>query len=177
MEDITIVGIDLATSVFQVHATNAEGRTIVRKRLPRTRFLAFMFAVPPCVVAVEACATLHHWARELQALGHDVRLIPPTYVKPFVKRQKNDANDAEAIVEAALRPSMRTVPVKSPEQQALAMLFRTRELLLVQKTQLVNALRAHLAEQGVILAGGAPIYHTVHQASRGYDNSASADRA
>lgn len=154
MEEVTIVGVDLAKSVFQVHAANAEGRAVVRKRLPRTRFLAFMSAVPRCVVAMEACATAHHWARELQALGHDVRLIPPIYVKPFVKRQKNDANDAEAIVEAAMRPSMRTVPVKSPQQQALAMLFRTRELLLVQKTQLVNALRAHLAEHGVVVAGG-----------------------
>jgi len=141
MEEITIVGVDLAKNVFQIHAANAEGRAIVRKRLPRTRFLAFMSALAPCIVAMEACATSHYWAREVSALGHDVRLIPPIYVKPFVKRQKNDANDAEAITEAALRPSMRTVAVKSPEQQALAMLFRTRELLLVQKTQLVNALR------------------------------------
>lgn len=154
MEDITIVGVDLAKSVFQVHATDSDGRGVIRKRLPRTRFLSFMSQVRPCVVAMEACATSHHWARELTALGHDVRLIPPIYVKPFVKRQKNDANDAEAIAEAAMRPSMRTVPVKSPEQQALAMLFRTRELLLTQKTQLVNALRAHLAEHGVIVAGG-----------------------
>lgn len=154
MEEITIVGVDLAKSVFQIHAANAEGRAIVRKRLPRARFLSFMSLIKPCVVAMEACATSHHWARELTALGHDVRLIPPIYVKPFVKRQKNDANDAEAIVEAAIRPSMRTVPVKSPEQQALAMLFRTRELLLTQKTQLMNALRAHLAEHGIIVAGG-----------------------
>lgn len=154
MEEITIVGVDLAKNVFQIHAANAEGRAIVRKRLPRTRFLAFMSALAPCIVAMEACATSHYWAREVGALGHDVWLIPPIYVKPFVKRQKNDANDAEAITEAALRPSMRTVAVKSPEQQALAMLFRTRELLLVQKTQLVNALRAHLAEHGVIVSGG-----------------------
>ena len=154
MEEITIVGVDLAKSVFQIHAANADGRAIVRKRLPRARFLSFMSLIKPCVVAMEACATSHHWARELTALGHDVRLIPPIYVKPFVKRQKNDANDAEAIVEAAIRPSMRTVPVKSPEQQALAMLFRTRELLLTQKTQLMNALRAHLAEHGIIVAGG-----------------------
>lgn len=154
MEEITIVGVDLAKSVFQIHAANAEGRVINRNRLPRARFLCFMSQIKPCVVAMEACATSHYWARELTALGHNVRLIPPIYVKPFVKRQKNDANDAEAIVEAAMRPSMRTVPVKSPEQQGLAMLFRTRELLLTQKTQLVNALRAHLAEHGVIVAGG-----------------------
>lgn len=152
MEEITIVGVDLAKNVFQIHAANSEGRAIVRKRLPRTRFLIFMSGLSPCVVAMEACATSHYWARELRALGHEVRLIPPIYVKPFVKRQKNDANDAEAITEAALRPSMRTVPMKSSEQQALAMLFRTRELLLAQKTQLVNALRAHLAEHGVIVS-------------------------
>ena len=154
MDEVAIVGVDLAKSVFQVHASNSDGRAVTRKWLPRTRFLSFMSQIKPCVVAMEACATSHYWARELIALGHEVRLIPPIYVKPFVKRQKNDANDAEAIVEAALRPAMRTVPVKSPEQQALAMLFRTRELLLTQKTQLLNALRAHLAEHGVIVAGG-----------------------
>ncbi len=113
-----------------------------------------MSKLAPCVVAMEACATSNHWARELTDQGHEVRLIAPIYVKPFVKRQKNDANDAEAIVEAASRPSMRTVPIKSSEQQARAMLFRTRELLVMQKTQLVNALRAHLAEHGVVVPGG-----------------------
>lgn len=154
MEKITIVGVDLAKNVFQLHAADREGRAVMKKRVARSRFLSVMSQIEPCVVAMEACATSHHWARELNALGHEVRLIPPIYVKPFVKRQKNDANDAEAIVEAAMRPSMRTVPVKSREQQSLAMLFRTRELLVMQRTQLVNALRAHLAEHGVIVPGG-----------------------
>lgn len=154
MEKITIVGIDLAKNVFQLHATDREGRVVMKKRVARSRLLSTMSQIEPCVVAMEACATSHHWGRELNALGHEVRLIPPVYVKPFVKRQKNDANDAGAIVEAAMRPSMRTVPVKSSEQQSLAMLFRTRELLVMQRTQLVNALRAHLAEHGVIVPGG-----------------------
>ena len=145
MEKITIVGVDLAKNVFQLHAADRESRAVMKKRVARSRFLSIMSQIEPCVVAMEACTTSHHWARELNALGHEARLIPPIYVKPFVKRQKNDANDAEAIVEAALRPSMRTVPVKSSEQQSLAMLFRTRELLVMQRTQLVNALRAHLA--------------------------------
>jgi transposase len=154
MKKFTIVGVDLAKNVFQLHAAGAEDGPIVKKRLSRNQFLVFMSQIEPCKVAMEACATSHHWARELTALGHDVQLIPPIYVKPFVKRQKNDANDAEAIVEAALRPSMRTFPVKSKEQQALAMLFRTRDLLVMQRTQLVHALRAHLAEHGVAVRGG-----------------------
>jgi len=154
MKEFAIVGVDLAKNVFQLHGADAEGRVMMKKRLARDRFLLFMSQIEPCKVAMEACATSHHWARELTALGHDVRLIPPIYVKPFVKRQKNDANDAEAIVEAAMRPSMRTVPVKSKDQQALAMLFRTRELLVTQRTQLVHALRAHLAEHGVAVRGG-----------------------
>ena len=154
MEKVSIVGVDLAKSVFQVHGSAGDGRVLFRKKLSRTQFLHFMSKLEPCIVAMEACATANHWARALADQGHDIRLIPPIYVKPFVKRQKNDANDAEAIVEAASRPAMPTVPVKSSEQQARAMLFRTRELLVMQRTQLVNALRAHLAEHGVIVAGG-----------------------
>jgi len=154
MKKFAIVGVDLAKNLNQLHGADAEGRATLKKRLARSRFLAFMAEIEPCKIAMEACATSHHWARELTALGHKVCLIPPIYVKPFVKRQKNDANDAETIVEAAMRPSMGTVPIKSKEQQALAMLFRTRQLLVSQRTQLVHALRAHLAEHGVTVRGG-----------------------
>jgi transposase len=154
METLGVVGVDLAKNVFQLHGSSRDGHVVFRKKLARSQFLSFMSKLAPCVVAMEACATSNHWARELTDLGHEVRLIAPVDVKPFVKRQKNDANDAEAIVEAASRPSMRTVPIKSPEQQARAMLFRTRELLVMQRTQLVNALRAHLAEHGVVVSGG-----------------------
>jgi transposase len=154
MDEVSIVGVDLAKQVFQVHGAASDGRVLFRKKLSRPQFVRFVAALPRCTVAMEACGTAHHWGRELAQLGHDVRLIPPIYVKPFVKRQKNDAADAEAVAEAALQPTMRTVPVKTSEQQARAMLFRTRELLVGQRTQLVNALRAHLAEHGVIAAKG-----------------------
>lgn len=154
MENVTIVGVDLAKQVYQLHGAAADGSVVFRKRLTRTQFVRFMSEIPACIVAMEACATAHYWGREMSSLGHDIRLIPPTYVKPFVKRQKNDAADAEAIVEAAMRPTMRTVAVKTPEQQSRAMLFRTRELLVAQRTQLVNALRAHLAEHGVVVPKG-----------------------
>lgn len=154
MGEVSIVGIDLAKQVFQVHGATRDGNVLFRKKLARSQFLRFMASLPPCVVAMEACGTAHFWGREMERLGHDVRLIPPIYVKPFVKRQKNDIADAEAIAEAALRPTMRAVPIKSPEQQARAMLFRTRELLVGQRTQLVNALRAHLAEHGIIVPKG-----------------------
>ena len=154
MDEITIVGVDLAKQVFQIHGATADGRTIFRKKLSRPQFAKFMEALPPCIVAMEACGTAHYWSRELARLGHDIRLVPPVYVKPFVKRQKNDAADAEAIAEAAQRPNMRTVAVKSAAQQARAMLFRTRDLLVGQRTQLVNALRGHLAEHGIVLGKG-----------------------
>lgn len=154
MDEVIIVGVDLAKQVFQLHGAASDGRVIFRKKLSRAQFARFMAALPPCIVAMEACGTAHYWGREMATHGHDVRLLPPIYVKPFVKRQKNDMADAEAIAEAALRPTMRTVPVKTAEQQSRAMLFRTRELLVGQRTQLVNALRGHLAEHGFIMAKG-----------------------
>lgn len=154
MSDVSIIGIDLAKRVFQLHGAAADGSVVFRKKLSRDRLLPFLAAQPRCVVAMEACATAHDWGREIENLGHIVRLIPPIYVKPFVKRQKNDAADAEAIVEAASRPTMRFVAVKSEAQQARAMLFRTRDLLVRQRTQLINAVRGHLAEHGVVAAQG-----------------------
>jgi transposase len=154
MDEVSIIGVDLAKQVFQIHGAAADGQVLFRKKLSRPQFAKFMAAVPPCVVAMEACGTAHYWGRELARHGHDVRLIPPVYVKPFVKRQKNDSADAEAVAEAALRPTMRSVAVKTAGQQAQAMLFRTRDLLVGQRTQLVNALRGHLAEHGIVLAKG-----------------------
>ncbi len=154
MDEVSIVGVDLAKQVFQVHGAAADGRVLFRKKLSRLQFEKFVASLPPCVVAMEACGTAHYWGRELARFGHEVRLIAPVYVKPFVKRQKNDMADAEAIVEAAQRPTMRTVAVKTAAQQARAMLFRTRELLVGQRTQLINALRGHLAEHGIIVGKG-----------------------
>ena len=152
-EDI-IIGIDLAKNVFQLHGARRDGQVLFRKKLSRPQFRAFCAKHPKCLMAMEACSTSHYWARELKGMGHEVRLIPPIYVKPFVKRQKNDAADAEAITEAALRPSMSFVAPKSAEQQALAMMMRTREQLLEQRTATVNALRGHLAEFGIIAPVG-----------------------
>lgn len=154
MSEVTIVGVDLAKNVFQVHGAAADGTVVFRKKLSRLQFQRFMADLPACCVAMEACATSHYWAREVAKLGHEVRLIAPIYVKPFVKRQKNDAADAEAIVEAALRPNMRFVPVKSVDTQAQTMLFRSREQLVGQRTETINALRGHLAEFGIITAKG-----------------------
>ena len=154
MRKVSIVGVDLAKRVFQVHGAAADGAVIFRKKLSRAQLLPFLAGQPACIVAMEACATAHHWGREIGRLGHDVRLIPPAYVKPFVKRQKNDAADAEAIAEAAFRPTMRFVAVKTEAQQARAMAFRARDLLVRQRTQLSNALRGHLAEYGVVAAPG-----------------------
>ena len=155
MSEITTVGLDLAKNVFQVHGADASGRAELRKKLRRDQVLAFFSQLQPCVVAMEACGGAHFWGREIGKLGHEVRLIPPAYVKPFVKRQKNDAADAEAICEAAQRPTMRFVPVKSEETQGAAMVFRVRELLIRQRTQAINALRGHLTEFGQIVPQGA----------------------
>ena len=154
MGDITTIGLDLAKSVFQVHAIDEAGTVMMRKRLRRSQVLAFFAKVPPCLVGLEACATAHHWARELIALGHEARLMPPNYVKAYVKRNKHDVADAEAICEAVRRPSMRFVPVKTAEQQSALMMHRARDLLIRQRTMLVNALRGHLAEFGLIEAQG-----------------------
>ena len=150
----TMIGVDLAKNSFQIHAATMNGEVKFRRKLTRPQFLSFMAAQPPAVVVMEACGGAHHWARELAPLGHDVRLIAPVYVKPFVKRQKNDAADAEAIVEAAQRPEMRFVEPKSAEKQARALLFRTREQLVHQRTELVNALRSYLYEYGHVLPIG-----------------------
>jgi transposase len=154
MGEITTIGVDLAKHVFQVHGVDAEGATVLRKQLRRGQVLAFFSKLPPCIVGLEACATAHYWARELGALGHEVRLMPAQYVKAYIKRNKNDAADAEAICEAVSRPTMRFVPTKTAEQQAALLLHRGRERLVRQRTALVNALRAHLAEFGVIAPQG-----------------------
>ncbi len=154
MTEITTVGLDLAKSVFQVHAADRGGTPVVRKKLRRGQVLVFFAGLPPCLIGLEACASAHHWARELQALGHEVRLIPPQYVKPFVKTNKNDASDAEAICEALIRPTMRFATVKSAEQQSVLMLHRARELLVRQRTMLINALRGHCGEFGIVVAQG-----------------------
>ena len=147
---ITTVGLDLAKSVFQVHCIDSAGAVILRKKLRRSEVLGFFRSLGPCRVGMEACATAHFWAREIGALGHDVRMMPPSYVKAYLRRQKNDAADAEAICEAVTRPSMRFVPVKSAERQSVLVLHRSRELLVRQRTMLVNAIRGHCAEFGLI---------------------------
>jgi len=151
---ITTIGLDIAKSVFQVHGIDAQGSVVVARQLRRSRLIAFFEKLGPCLVGMEACATAHFWAREIARLGHEVRLMPPGYVKAYVKRGKNDAADAAAICEAVTRPSMRFVPVKSSEQQSALMLHRTRDLLIRQRTQLINALRAHMAELGLVAAKG-----------------------
>ena len=154
MTKITTIDLDLAKRVFQVHGIDATGAVVLRKRLRREDVLVFFTQLPPCRIGMEACSTAHHWARELRALGHEVLLMPPQYVKPYVKRNKNDAADAEAICEAVRRPTMRFVAVKSSERQAVLVLHRTRELLVRQRTMLVNAIRAHCAEFALVSAQG-----------------------
>src|SRR6476619_5422410 len=154
MEQVSTIGLDLAKHVFQAHGACASGAVVFRKKLRRDQVLAFFAGQPRCVVAMEACASAHHWARTIRELGHEVRLIPPAYVKPFVKRQKNDMAEAEAICEAAQRPTMRFVAVKSEQQQAAGLVFRTRDLLVRQRTQLINAIRGHLTEYGWIAPKG-----------------------
>src|SRR5262244_378234 len=149
MQAITTVGLDIAKSVFQVHGVDADGKVVVRRQLKRRYVLTFFQKLPPCLVGIEACASSHYWSRELQALGHSVRLMPPAYVKPYVKRHKNDATDAEAICEAVTRANMRFVAIKTPEQQSCLILHRTRHLLIRQQTSVINAIRAHLAEFGI----------------------------
>lgn len=162
--EISTVGLDLAKSIFQVHAVDGSGKIVVRKQLRRAQVLPFFTKLSPCLVGMEACGTSHHWARELAGLGHEVRLMPPAYVKPYVKRGKTDAADAEAICEAVTRPSMRFVPVKSAEQQAALALHRTRDLLVKQRTQLVNMVRGLLAEFGIEMARG--LHHALTLAAR-----------
>lgn len=154
MKEITTVGLDLAKNVFQVHAVDAAGTVVIRRQVRRVQMLLFFSRLAPCLVGMEACAGAHHWARELTKLGHEVRLIPPSYVKPFVKRGKTDAADAEAICTAVTQPTMRFVPIKSELQQAVLMSHRTRDFLVRQLTQLSNAIRAHLGEFGLVVPKG-----------------------
>ena len=154
MQSVTTIGLDIAKSVFQVHGVDAHGNVVVRRQLKRRHVLAFFEKLPPCLVGLEACGSSHYWSRELQRLGHTVRLMPPAYVKPYVKRQKNDATDAEAICEAVTRPNMRFVPTKTPEQQSCLMLHRTRHLFIRQQTAVINAIRGHLAEFGIVAPVG-----------------------
>ena len=154
MQAVTTIGLDTAKSVFQVHGIDQEGQVIIRRQLKRRYVVAFFEKLPPCLVGIEACAASHHWSRQLQALGHTVRLMPPAYVKPYVKRQKNDAADAEAICEAVTRANMRFVATKTPEQQSCLMLHRTRHLFIRQQTAVINAIRAHLAEFGIVAPVG-----------------------
>jgi transposase len=154
MQVITTIGLDIAKSVFQIHGIDAVGQVVVRRQLKRRYVLAFFQKLSPCLVGIEACASSHHWSRELQALGHTVRLMPPAYVKPYVKRQKNDAADAEAICEAVTRANMRFVSTKTVEQQSCLMLHRTRHLFIRQRTSVINAIRAHFAEFGIVAPVG-----------------------
>src|ERR1700674_4997592 len=154
MQAITTIGLDIAKSVFQVHGVDAAGQVVVRRQLKRRYVLAFFEKLSPCLVGIEACASSHHWSRALQALGHTVRLMPPAYVKPYVKRHKNDAVHAEAICEAVTRANMRFVATKTPKQQSCLTLHRTRHLFIRQQTSVINAIRAHLAEFGIVAPVG-----------------------
>ena len=152
--EISTIGLDLAKNIFQVHSVDLEGHVVVRRALRRAQVLPFFAKLPPCLIGMEACGTAHHWARELIRLGHDVRMMPPAYVKPYLKRGKTDAADAKAICEAVARPTMRFVAVKSPEQQAALSMHRARDLLVKQRMQLVNMMRASLAEFGIDIPQG-----------------------
>jgi len=154
MGEISTIGLDIAKSVFQVHGVDVDGAVVIRKRVSRAKVLEFFAALPPCLVGIEACPSAHHWSRKLQVLGHTAKLMPPSYVKAYLKRSKNDANDAAAICEAVTRPSMRFVPIKSEQQQSGLMLHRSRRLLVRQRTMLSNAIRGHMAELGLISAKG-----------------------
>jgi transposase len=154
MGEVSTIGLDIAKSAFQIHGVSSDGEVVIRKRVSRAKVLEFFASLPSCLVGIEACPTAHHWSRQLHALGHKVRLMPPSYVKAYLKRSKNDANDAAAICEAVTRPSMRFVPIKSEQQQSGLMLHRSRQLLVRQRTMLSNAIRGHMAELGVISAKG-----------------------
>ena len=154
MGEVSTIGLDIAKSIFQVHGVDVGGVVVIRKRISRAKILEFFATLPSCLVGIEACASAHFWGREIEALGHTVRLMPPSYVKAYLKRSKNDANDAAAICEAVTRPSMRFVPTKSEQQQSGLMLHRSRQLLVRQRTMLSNAIRGHLAELGIISAKG-----------------------
>src|SRR5476649_2385402 len=154
MQEVTTIGLDIAKSVFQVHGVDVIGKVVIRRQLKRRYVLAFFEKLAPCLVGIEACASSHHWSRELKALGYTVRLMPPAYVKPYVKRQKNDAADAEAICEAVTRANMRFVETKTPEQQSGLVLHRTRHLFIRQQTSVINAIRGHLAEFGIVAPVG-----------------------
>jgi transposase len=154
MGEVSTIGLDIAKSVFQVHGVDVDGAVVIRKRISRAKVLEFFASLPSCLIGIEACPTAHYWSRRLQALGHTVRLMPPSYVKAYLKRSKNDANDASAICEAVTRPSMRFVPTKSEQQQSGLMLHRSRQLLVRQRTMLSNAIRGHLAELGIVSAKG-----------------------
>jgi transposase len=154
MNNVSTIGLDIAKNVFQVHGVDDDGHVVIRRQLRRRQVLKFFAKLPPCLIGMEACATSHYWARELRKLGHEVRLMPARYVKPYVKRNKNDAADAEAICEAVTRPTMRFVPIKTAEQQSVLMLHRTRDLFVGQRTSLINAIRSHLAEFGIVAGVG-----------------------
>src|SRR3974377_1663333 len=154
MGEFITIGRDIAKSVFQVHGVAVDGAVVIRKRISRAKVLEFFAALPLCLIGIEACPSAHHWGRRLQALGHMVRLMPPSYVKAYLKRSKNDANDAAAICEAVTRPSMRFVPIKTEQQQSGLMLHRSRQLLVRQRTMIANAIRGHMAELGIISAKG-----------------------
>ena len=173
MEQRTSIGIDLAKNVFQIHGIDAQGEIALKRKLRRGQVLEFFARREPCLVGMEACAGAHYWARELQKLGHEVRIMPPAYVKPYVKRGKTDAADAEAICEAVTRPTMRFVPVKSAERQAALLDHKTRDFLIRQRTQLVNTIRAHLSEFGIVVAKG---IHNVERLLAAADELPSAAR-
>jgi transposase len=154
MGEVSTIGLDIAKSVFQVHGVDVDGAVVIRRRVSRTKVLEFFAGLASCLIGIEACPSAHHWGRELSGLGHTVKLMPPSYVKAYLKRSKNDANDAAAICEAVTRPSMRFVAIKTKEQQTALMLHRTRQLLVRQRTMLSNALRGHLAELGIVSAKG-----------------------
>ena len=154
MGEVSTIGLDIAKSVFQVHGVDGTGAVVMRRRIGRSKVLEFFGGLSPCLVGLEACPSAHFWSRELQALGHTVKLMPPSYVKAYLKRGKNDANDAAAICEAVARPSMRFVAIKSEQQQCGLMLHRARQLLVRQRTMLSNAIRGHMAELGIISAKG-----------------------
>lgn len=154
MNEVSTVGVDLAKNVIQIHGVDSDGKVVVRRQLRRSQFLAFFEERPGCLIGIEACSGAHHWGRQLQEMGHEVRLMPPSYVKPYVKRNKTDAADAEAICEAVTRPSMRFVPVKGEADSAALVLHRARDFLVGQITQVGNAIRAHMAEFGIVTAKG-----------------------